>query len=82
MKDWISINDKLPAYDEEVFILYGGGMARAGYRQATSAKGEHWRLCVNSSQIDSVRYWMPIPNYPEEYLVPEPMDDTETTEKA
>jgi hypothetical protein len=65
---WISVADKLPAYEVEV-LTTDGRYCNVGQRYATGKRGERWRL-ANENDDDgeatqlTVTHWMELPALP------------------
>ena len=64
-KEWIDVNEKLPAYEEMVFIYMENKVPNpcgTGCRLKTTRSGEHWHVAVvgaNSRETQLVTHWMP-----------------------
>ena len=71
---WISVNDRLPEYSEQVLIplladmkvvnnaLRGYSDIVIGFRQCTDVNGEKWST---GSVNKGITHWMPLPELPE-----------------
>jgi len=60
---WISVKDKLPAYEEDVIVAVSGSVF-IGFRESTDAGGEHWEV-LRVGSCRAVTDWMPIPELSE-----------------
>lgn len=65
MSEWISVEERLPEYDEKVLIWTGRTTVR-GYRSHTDKQGEHYKLNWPSNDAANVTHWMPLPEPPTE----------------
>lgn len=80
MSKWISVEDKMPPEFEEVMFFYiirqkeGAPVDKRDIVCGHYAEG-HWHICYlyNSTKLNNggflkVTHWMPLPDYPKEYL--------------
>lgn len=67
MSEWISVEDRLPDYGENVLVWFGGDSIHAQrqfivvtHRESTSSAGEHWE----SIYAHYITHWMLLPEPP------------------
>lgn len=67
MSEWISVDDKLPPYDEWVMVHHARMVAVALLCEATEDdwEGEDYWLDSYRNQVLGVTHWQPLPNKPE-----------------
>ena len=64
-KEWIDVKEKLPAYEESVFIYMKNKVPEpcgTGFRLKTTRSGEHWYVAGVGADIGEtqlVTHWMP-----------------------
>ena len=64
-RDWISVNDRLPNAEEEVWVYtYSESTFIAWYWWDTKLDRARWTKITTDRYIYDVRYWMPM-NKPE-----------------
>lgn len=69
MSEWISVEDRLPEYDEEV-LIFDGRISAAIYtprdNECDGFMGEGLDSYGNAYFYDDVTHWMPLPEPPKE----------------
>ena len=69
MREWISVNDRLPELDKKVAVLLNEAYPLIAYLNAFD---RGWEVSVSSVEIDfywrtdTVTHWMPLPEPTEE----------------
>ena len=71
MTEWISVKDRLPAYDEPVLTIYcgDGGLSAMAIRFLVEDVNEIFWLSYEFKKctMKNVTHWMPLPEPPEVY---------------
>ena len=64
--EWISVNNRLPEYEEVVFLYLPdwANKIQKGFRLKTTKLGEHWNTEIKPDMPNNVTHWMPLPEPP------------------
>lgn len=73
MNKWFSVDEKLPAYGEEVIVAVCDESGDTPYKYTTSGMMASIDVWIVDKDINhSVTHWMPFPSYPSEKEVHKP----------
>lgn len=69
VREWISVEERLPELDEDVLCFYRGWRGECGYTVGSvQSWNGMWGLEVDPDDygLDEVTHWMPLPEAPKE----------------